>query len=184
MVRLQCAEFGIAYYRGSQLKVRGTVRKLWRAKARAARALADAVPRLLNSGTATVACCAPFQTACRKLIPLSSSAFLRFAAHPEAGIRRRRAKRGHAVQAVRPPSTSSTDAGTLYADVICSRVLAAAADSKGVASLMTGHLLAHHALLVSVGVHSAVHKVCCFGGAVVPPLHSSQYTIRILYCIK
>ena len=118
-----------------------------RAKDRAARALADVVPRLLNSGTATVACCAPFQTACRKLIPLSSSAFLRFAAHAGAGIRRRRAKRGHAVQAVRPPSTSSTDAGTLYADVICSRVLAAAADSKGVASLMTDHLLAHHARL-------------------------------------
>ena len=52
-----------------------------------------------------------------------------------------------AVHAVRVPSTGAADAGTLHAVTICSRTLAAAAISKGSASLMTELMTARLALI-------------------------------------
>ena len=62
-------------------------------------------------------------------------------------LRRRRAKQDQAVHAVRVPITGAADAGTLYAVTIRSRTLAAAAVSKGSASLMTELMTARLALI-------------------------------------
>ena len=73
--------------------------------------------------------------------------FLRFAAPAGGGRRRRRAEQDQAVHAVRVPSTGAADAGTLHAVTTRSRTLAAAAASKGSASLMTELMTARLALI-------------------------------------
>ena len=74
--------------------------------------------------------------------------FLQFAAPAEHGRRRRRAEQDQAVHAVRVPrTTGAADADTLHAVTIRSRTLAAAAISKGSASLMTELMTARLALI-------------------------------------
>ena len=73
--------------------------------------------------------------------------FLRFGAPAGGGRRRRRAEQDQAVHAVRVPRTGAADADTLHAVTIRSRTLAAAAISKGSASLMTDLMTARLALI-------------------------------------
>ena len=73
--------------------------------------------------------------------------FLRFAAPAGGRRRRRRAEQDQAVHAVRVPRTGAADADTLRAVTIRSRTLAAAAVSKGSASLMTDLMTARLALI-------------------------------------
>ena len=72
---------------------------------------------------------------------------LHFAGPCRTAASGRRAKQDQAVHAVRVPRTGAADADTLHAVTIRSRTLAAAAISKGSASLMTELMTARLALI-------------------------------------
>ena len=82
------------------------------------------------------------------------------------------------------PSTGAADAGTLHAVTIRSRTLAAAADSKGSASLMDEIMTAPHALIEVLGDHLQSSRWWVFGESGQPTLNHNAYVLRTHYTLK
>ena len=124
------------------------------------------------------------KTVCKKLSPLKREVFLRFAGTAGAGRRRRRAQQDQAVHAVRVPSTGAADADTLHAVTIRSRTLAAAAISKGSASLMTELMTARLALIEVLDGYRQSSTLWLFDKSEQPPLYYTASVLRTHYSVK
>ena len=114
-------------------------------KEHSSRALADASPPDLAGEMYLTARHLPVKTACKKLFSFKCSVFLQFAASPEHRGRARRKEQQRVRHVVWAPLTVSSAAPTLPAITICSREADTVADSKGITSLTSDHMLAGHA---------------------------------------
>ena len=110
--------------------------------------------------------------------------FLHFAAPAEHGSRRRQAEQDQAVHAVRVPRTGAADADTLHAVTIRSRTLAAAAISKGSASLMTELMTARLALIEVLDGYRQSSILWLFDESEQPPLYYIASVLRTHYSVK
>ena len=82
------------------------------------------------------------------------------------------------------PSTGAADADTLHAVTIRSRKLAAAAISKGSASLMTELMTARLALIEVLDGYCQRRILWLFDESVQPPLNYNASVLRTHYSVK
>ena len=82
------------------------------------------------------------------------------------------------------PSTGAADAGTLHAVTTRSRTLAAAAASKGSASLMTELMTARLALIEVLDGYRQSSTLWLFDESEQPPLYYIASVLRTHYSVK